>query len=70
MFSPMLPALLCCSFIPQGRRVVVVAHDITFQSGAFSPKEDAVFKAAVELSLEEKLPLVYLAANSGGGASL
>ena len=46
--------------------MVVVGNDITFQSGAFSPVEDAVFKAAVELSLEEKLPLVYLAANSGG----
>ena len=49
----------------QGRRIVAVSNDITFQSGAFSPKEDAVFRAAVELALEEKLPLVYLAANSG-----
>jgi acetyl-CoA carboxylase carboxyltransferase component len=49
----------------QGRRVVAVANDLTFQSGAFSPKEDALFRGAAELALEERLPLVYLAANSG-----
>jgi acetyl-CoA carboxylase/biotin carboxylase 1 len=46
-------------------QILAVANDITHQAGAFGPKEDALFKAAAELSLEEKLPLVYLAANSG-----
>lgn len=50
---------------PQGRQVIAVANDITYQSGAFGPSEDAVFRAAAELSLEERLPLIYLAANSG-----
>lgn len=50
--------------------MVVVANDITFQSGAFSPREDAVFRAAAELSLEQRLPLVYLAANSGARVGL
>ncbi len=51
--------------VTQGRQVVAVANDLTFQSGAFSPREDALFRGAAELSLEERLPLVYLAANSG-----
>lgn len=50
---------------PQGRQAVAIANDITFQSGAFGPREDALFKAATELALEERLPVVYLAANSG-----
>ncbi len=49
----------------QGRRAVAICNDITFQSGAFSPREDAVFRAATDLSLEQGLPLIYLAANSG-----
>ncbi|MEW5311712.1 MAG: hypothetical protein WDW38_003401 [Sanguina aurantia] len=55
---------------PQGRQVVAVANDITWQSGAFSPSEDALFRAATELSLEERLPLIYLAANSGARVGL
>lgn len=55
---------------PQGRRVVAIANDITFQSGAFSPKEDAVFRASTELALEQRLPIVYLAANSGARVGL
>ena len=45
--------------------MVAIANDITFQSGAFGPLEDAVFRAATELALEQHLPVVYLAANSG-----
>jgi acetyl-CoA carboxylase carboxyltransferase component len=50
----------------QGRRVMAIANDITFQSGAFSPREDTVFRAATEMALELHIPVVYLAANSGG----
>ncbi len=53
----------------QGRQVVAVANDLTFQSGAFSPREDALFKGAAELACQERLPLVYLAANSGARAA-
>eukprot|EP00878_Enallax_costatus_P025579 GHUV01027381.1.p1 GENE.GHUV01027381.1~~GHUV01027381.1.p1 ORF type:complete len:167 (-),score=48.87 GHUV01027381.1:207-707(-) len=54
----------------QGRQVIAVANDITHQSGAFGPREDALFRAAGELALEERLPLVYLAANSGARVGL
>lgn len=49
---------------------MAVANDITFNSGAFGTKEDAVFRAATEHALEEKLPLVYLAANAGARVGL
>lgn len=55
---------------PGGRAVVAVANDITWQSGAFSPAEDALFKAAVALALEQRLPLLYLAANAGARVGL
>lgn len=47
-------------------QVVAIANDITYQSGAFGPREDCLFKAATELALEERLPLIYLAANRWG----
>jgi len=50
--------------------VVAVSNDITFSSGSFGPREDAVFRAATEYALEERLPLVYLAANSGARVGL
>ena len=50
--------------------MVAVANDITFNSGAFSPREDAVFRAVTEFALEERLPLLYLAANSGARVGL
>lgn len=55
---------------PDGRRIVVVANDVTFKAGSFGPCEDALFKGAVEYSLQEKLPCVYLAANSGARIGL
>jgi acetyl-CoA carboxylase/biotin carboxylase 1 len=56
--------------VPAGRQVVAVANDITFGSGAFGPREDAMFRAATEFALEARLPLVYLAANSGARVGL
>ncbi len=50
--------------------MVAVANDITFNSGAFGPREDAVFRAVTEYALEERLPLLYLAANSGARVGL
>ena len=60
--SEAMSSLVC---IAQGRRAMAIANDITFQSGAFSPMEDTVFRAATEMALEQHLPVVYLAANSG-----
>ena len=39
-------------------------------AGAFGPAEDAMFRAATEWALEERLPVVYLAANSGARVGL
>ncbi|KAL4859471.1 Acetyl-CoA carboxylase 1 [Chlorella vulgaris] len=55
---------------PQGRQLVAIANDITHNSGAFGPAEDGMFRAATEWALEERLPLVYLAANSGARVGL
>ena len=49
---------------------MAIANDITYSSGAFSPKEDSVFRAATEYALAERLPVVYLAANSGARVGL
>ena len=51
-------------------QLVAVANDITFNSGSFGTKEDAVFRAATEYALEEKLPVIYLAANAGARVGL
>ncbi|KAH7276946.1 hypothetical protein KP509_39G027900 [Ceratopteris richardii] len=50
---------------PMGRKILVVANDATHGAGAFGPKEDYFFKAMADLACEKKLPLIYLAANSG-----
>lgn len=55
---------------PEGRDVIVIANDITFQSGSFGPLEDDVFQKASELSRREKLPRLYIAANSGARIGL
>eukprot|EP00955_Chlamydomonas_euryale_P103402 365487-Chlamydomonas_euryale.AAC.3 len=41
-----------------------------FPSRSTTPQEDAVFRAATELALDQHLPLVYLAANSGARVGL
>ena len=51
-------------------QVVAIANDITFNSGAFGPKEDAAFRAATEYALQHHLPVMYLAANSGARVGL
>uniref|UniRef100_A0A0D9WEQ7 Uncharacterized protein n=1 Tax=Leersia perrieri TaxID=77586 RepID=A0A0D9WEQ7_9ORYZ len=50
---------------PSGREIIVIANDITFRAGSFGPREDAFFEAVTNLACEKKLPLIYLAANSG-----
>lgn len=55
---------------PQGRQIVTIANDITHSFGAFGPKEDAMFRAATHFALENRLPVVYLAANSGARVGL
>nr|ASZ00201.1 acetyl-CoA carboxylase 1 [Hypseocharis bilobata] len=50
---------------PSGRTILIVANDVTFKAGSFGPREDAFFYAVTDLACTKKLPLIYLAANSG-----
>jgi acetyl-CoA carboxylase/biotin carboxylase 1 len=55
---------------PEGREMVLIANDITFQSGSFGVREDDFFYKASELARKEGLPRVYIAANSGARIGL
>eukprot|EP01018_Ginkgo_biloba_P038670 Gb_33780 [translate_table: standard] len=50
---------------PKGRTILVVANDVTHNAGSFGPREDAFFMSVTNHACEKKLPLIYLAANSG-----
>ncbi|EOY16077.1 Acetyl-CoA carboxylase 1 isoform 3 [Theobroma cacao] len=50
---------------PSGRTILIVANDVTFKAGSFGPREDAFFLGVTDLACTKKLPLIYLAANSG-----
>ena len=54
----------------QSRTIIVVANDITYQSGSFSVAEDNVFKAASCLARELGVPFIYISANSGARLGL
>ncbi|KAJ7959050.1 Acetyl CoA carboxylase [Quillaja saponaria] len=56
---------MCTPEFPSGRTILIVANDVTFKAGSFGPKEDAFFLAVTDLACAKKLPLIYLAANSG-----
>ncbi|KAJ1957456.1 acetyl-coenzyme-A carboxylase [Linderina pennispora] len=55
---------------PQGRRVVVIANDITFKIGSFGVEEDEFFYRATQYARTHGLPRVYLSANSGARIGL
>ncbi|CAA2994471.1 acetyl- carboxylase 1-like [Olea europaea subsp. europaea] len=50
---------------PSGRTILIVSNDVTFKNGSFGPREDAFFQAVTDVACTQKLPLIYLAANSG-----
>ncbi|PIN24736.1 Acetyl-CoA carboxylase [Handroanthus impetiginosus] len=50
---------------PSGRTIFIVSNDVTFKNGSFGPREDAFFQAVTDIACAQKLPLIYLAANSG-----
>lgn len=50
---------------PAGRRLIIVANDITFQIGSFGPLEDKFFHKCTELARKLGIPRIYLSANSG-----
>jgi len=55
---------------PQGRDVIVIANDITFQMGSFGPEEDLFFYNVSQYAREHGWPRIYLAANSGARIGL
>lgn len=50
---------------PRGRRLIIVANDITFKIGSFGPVEDKFFFKCTELARKLGIPRIYLSANSG-----
>ncbi|KAG0050037.1 acetyl-coenzyme-A carboxylase, partial [Linnemannia elongata] len=55
---------------PEGRQIIVIANDITYNIGSFGPEEDLVFYKASELARKLGIPRVYLSANSGARIGL
>ncbi|KAF6761596.1 acetyl CoA carboxylase [Ephemerocybe angulata] len=55
---------------PQGRKVVVVANDITYKIGSFGPAEDQFFYLVTQYARARGLPRIYLSANSGARIGL
>ncbi|KAK9507907.1 hypothetical protein O3M35_007669 [Rhynocoris fuscipes] len=55
---------------PEGRDIIVIANDITYQIGSFGPREDIVFLKASELARKLQIPRIYIAVNSGARIGL
>lgn len=55
---------------PDGRKVVVIANDITYKIGSFGPIEDHFFYLVTKYAREHGLPRIYLSANSGARIGL
>lgn len=55
---------------PEGREVVVIANDVTVQSGSFGVEEDELYYKASTFAREHKLPRVYIACNAGARIGL
>ena len=53
-----------------GRKIVIIANDITHRAGSFGTMEDRLFSEASRYARERGLPRVYLAANSGARIGL
>ncbi|CCE63008.1 hypothetical protein TPHA_0D03740 [Tetrapisispora phaffii CBS 4417] len=48
-----------------GRYIVIIANDLSYQMGSFGPIEDKFFNNVTEYCLKHGLPRIYLSANSG-----
>lgn len=55
---------------PEGREVVLIANDVTVQSGSFGVEEDEIYYKASVYARERKLPRVYIACNAGARIGL
>ena len=54
----------------EGRDVVVIANDVTVQSGSFGVEEDEFYYKASKFARERKIPRVYIACNAGARIGL
>lgn len=54
----------------EGRDVVVIANDVTVQSGSFGVEEDELYYKASVFARERKIPRVYIACNAGARIGL
>lgn len=57
-------------YLSQGRQVVLIANDITHKAGSFGTREDVVFKLASEFARKNRIPRLFIAANSGARIGL
>ncbi|OLY77749.1 Acetyl-CoA carboxylase [Smittium mucronatum] len=55
---------------PTGRKIVVIANDITFKIGSFGVDEDLFFYQVSAYARANGLPRIYLSANSGARIGL
>mmetsp|Transcript_23591 Transcript_23591/g.76855 ORF Transcript_23591/g.76855 Transcript_23591/m.76855 type:complete len:2137 (+) Transcript_23591:142-6552(+) len=55
---------------PNGREVVLIANDVTVQSGSFGVEEDQFYFKASEYARKRGLPRLYIACNSGARIGL
>jgi len=55
---------------PEGREIVIIANDISFQVGTFGVQEDNLYNAASRYARDLGIPRIYLAANSGARIGL
>lgn len=55
---------------PNGREVVLIANDVTVQSGSFGVDEDEMFYKASSYARERGIPRVYIACNAGARIGL
>jgi len=55
---------------PEGREVVLIANDVTVQSGSFGVEEDELYYKASCYARERGLPRVYIACNAGARIGL
>merc|ERR1712038_1850591 len=55
---------------PDGRDLILIANDITFQVGTFGTEEDELFNLASQYARKLRIPRLYFSANSGARIGL
>lgn len=55
---------------PEGRDIIVIANDITYDIGTFGPREDKLYMKASEMARKRGIPRIYISVNSGARIGL